>query len=311
MPEVTGRPVIDAPQILEWPTDLETVIPHLNDPTSNVLFDLHGVVSCCDLLLSTEGNYHPALRDIWPIAFDQIKNQGVQLGNLHITCRPSVAVANKAAMGKLVKAGYTEGRLVPLYRDRGAVILVKRGNPKHIQSVWDLGHNDVRLVTPNPEMEAGAFGNYLGTLYGIAANDTHPPEQITADSLIGSIFNGIGDDPYKWLAGARIHHRDLPWSVAYGKADVAIIYHHLGLFTRQSFPELFDIIPLGGTVADPEPLKGTIIGTRYVVRIKGEWSARQLEARETLIETLLSADFTTILEKRGLLRPEGFEPTGK
>jgi Bacterial extracellular solute-binding protein len=332
MVEIRGRPVIDAPQLLEWQTDTETVTPHLNDPTANTLLDLHGVVSSCDLVLSTEGNYHPALRDVWPIflakfrdrplqncfyttsppiAFEQIRNGTVQAGNLQITCRPSVAVANKAATDKLRDAGYTEGPLLPLYRDRGAVILVKKGNPKHIHTVWDLGRNEVRIVTPNPAIEAGAFGNYLGTLRGIATNDAHAPGRMTADSLIDSIFNGAGDYPCKWLAGVRIHHRDLPWSVAYGRADAAIIYYHLGLFTRQSFPHLFDVVSLGGTLIDPQPLKGTVITTRFIVRIKGEWSARQLEARETLIETLLSSDFTTILEKRGLLRPDGFETTGK
>ena len=129
--------------------------------------------------------------------------------------------------------------------------------------------------------------------------------------MINSIYNNVGDDPYKWLAGPRIHHRDLPWSVAYGKADAAIILYHLGLFAWQSFPDIFDIVPLGGTIDDPQPLLGTDIRDRFIVRIKGNWSTRQLEARETLIETLLSAEFTTILEKRGLLRPAGFKPTGK
>ncbi len=332
MPKITGKPVIDAPTLLDWGTDRGTVAPNLNDPTSNTLFDLHGVISSCDLVLSTEGNYHPALHDIWPIflakfkdrplqncfyttsppvAFDQIKNQILEFGNLYITCMPSVAVATKIILDKLIDAGYTDGPVNPLYRDRGAVILVKKGNPKQIHSVWDLGHEGVRVVTPNPALEAGAFGNYLNTLYGIAAHDKRPPKQMTAESLINSIFNNAGDDPYKWLAGARIHHRDLPWSLAYGKADAAIILYHLGLFTRQSFPDTFDVVPLGGTVEDPQPLEGTVIGTRFIVRIKGHWSARQLDAREKLVETLLSDDFTKILEKRGLLRPEGFSPPEK
>jgi hypothetical protein len=321
MPAITGRPIIDMPQILEWPTDRGVVEPNLNDPTSNTLFDLHGETSSCDLVLSTEGNYHPALHDIWPmflskfkdrplkncfyttsppVVFDQIKNHVLQFGNLLISCRPSVTVATKAVIDKLVDAGYTEGPIYPLYRDRGAVILVKKGNPKNIHSVWDLGRKDVRLVTPNPMLEVGAFQNYLSTLYGIASADRQLPAQRTAESLIDSIFNTEGD---KWLAGSRIHHRDLPWSVAYGRADAAILLYHLGLFTWQSFTDKFDIVPLGGTLADPQPLQGTVIGTRFIVRIKGNWSRRQLEAREKLIETLLSRDFTTILEKRGLLRP--------
>ncbi|HAM49155.1 MAG TPA: hypothetical protein DCP92_00075 [Nitrospiraceae bacterium] len=68
------------------------------------------------------------------------------------------------------------------------------------------------------------------------------------------------------------------------------------------------MIPLGGTVADPQPLEGTCISTRFLVRIKGIWSTRQLDAREKLVETLLSDDFTKILEKRGLNRPKGFLP---
>ncbi len=329
MPEITGNPVIDTPQLLDWPADRGMVTPSLNDPTSNTLFDFHGVISSCDLMLSTEGNYHPALCDVWPIFLDkfkdkplhncfyitsppiiieQIKNQTLEFGNLYITCMPSVAVATKVVMDTLVHEGYADGPVYPLYRDRGAVILVKKGNPKQILSVWDLGRKDVRLVTPNPKLEPGAFKNYLTTLYGIASHDKHPPKQASADALIHRIFNNAGRDLYKWLAGARIHHRDLPWSVAYGKADAAIILYHLGLFTVQTFPDTFDVVPLGGTVADPNPQEGTIINTRFVARIKGNWSTRQLEALEKLVETLLSDDFTKILEKRGLLRPEGFMP---
>jgi hypothetical protein len=305
------------------------VTPNLNDPTSNTLFDFHGNISSCDLILSTEGNYYPALRDIWPIflakfkdqplhncfyttsppiVVEQIKNQILELGNLYITCMPSVAVASKVIIDKLVNAGYADGPVYPLYRDRGVVILVKKGNPKQIHSIWDLGHKDVRFVTPNPKLEPGAFENYLTTLYGIAAHDKQPPKQMSAEALIHNIFNSAGDDAYKWLSGARIHHRDIPWSVAYGKADAAIIYYHLGLFTVQTFPDIFDVIPVGGTIDDPQPLEGTSITIRFMVRIKGNWSARQLEAREKLIETLLSDDFTKILEKRGLHRPEGYMP---
>ena len=118
----------------------------------------------------------------------------------------TVAVASKIVIDRLVHAGYAEGPVYPLYRDRGAVILVKKGNPKQICSVWDLGRKDVRLVTPNPKLEPGAFGNYLATLYGIAVRDEHPPKQMSAGALMNGIFNNTGDDACKWLAGPRIHH---------------------------------------------------------------------------------------------------------
>jgi hypothetical protein len=68
------------------------------------------------------------------------------------------------------------------------------------------------------------------------------------------------------------------------------------------------MVPLGGTADNPQPLKGTKIGTRYIVGIKGDWTPRQLEARDILIQTLLSDAFTKILEKRGMVRPDGFVP---
>jgi hypothetical protein len=324
LPKITGKPVIDAPLLLTWPTDREVTHPDLSDPTSNTLYDFHAHLSACDLAFSTEGNYHPALRELWPIflaqfkdrplanwfyttsppvPLDQITRQGVEIGNLLATCRPSLVVATPKVIEKLATAGLTEGPAYPLYRDRGAVILVKKGNPKQIHTVWDLGRNGVRLVTPNPELEPGAFNSYLGTIYGIATHDEHPPPGAKADDLINRIFNSPGREPDKWLAGPRIHHRDLPWSVAYGRADAAVIYYHLGLYTKRTFPDLFDFLPLGGTGVAPQPLPGTIITTRLAIRIQGQWTPRQRQARDKLLEALLSEEFTEILKKHGLVRP--------
>lgn len=319
LPPITQTPVIDSPPILAWPTDRGSVVPNLNDNTANTLHDLHAQIDSCELMLSTEGNYHPALRDIWPVYLakfkdkplknwaystsppvvtQQLANGQLQIGNFYSSCRPSVAVVNIQIIEKLKADGLADGQETPLYIDRGSVILVKRGNPKKILSVWDLGRDDVRVVTPNPDREKGAFLTYAETLYGIASKDPHPPEGKTADALFNSIFNSG-----KWLAGERIHHRNTPWSVAYGQADATIIYSHLARYTKATFPEQFDIVALGGTMDNPQPLPGTQLGVRYIVRIKGNWNPRQLEAREKLIETLLSKEFTEILQQRGLARP--------
>jgi hypothetical protein len=329
MRPITGRPVIDSPELLEWPYDSKTVTPNLDDPTSNTLHDFHAEISSCDLCLSSEGNYYPALREVWPIflakfkdrplenwfyttsppvALPQLDHNVVQFGNLYAKCRPQVVAATGKVMKQLEAAGKADGRPYPLYKDRGSVILVKKGNPKNINSVWDLGRGDVRYVSPNPALEPGAFDNYAGTIYGIARNHAKPPVNMTPERLVDAIFSGATQNPDKWLSGPRIHHRDVPWSIAYGKADASLIMYHLARYIHETFPNLFDIVPLGGTVTDPQPLEGTIIGTRFVVRIKGNWTPRQMEARDKLIRTLLSDDFTRILEKRGMLRPEGFVP---
>lgn len=325
-PAIIGTPVTDAPSILKWDFDKGIQTPNFHDEISNELWDFHGNLDTCDLMLSTEGNYHMALRDIWPIFLSkfkeplknafystspplvvpQISNSILQVGNLYSKCQPSVAVSNKAVIDKLVAMGATDGDAYPIYKSRGIVILVKKGNPKNIRSVWDLGRSDVNLVTPNTKFEPGVFAIYSESVYNIANNDPNPPAQMNADRLFGQMFNGVSGNSNKWLQGARIHHRDEPWSVAFGRADAAVIYYHLGLFSKQTFPDTFDIIPLGGTIDNPNPLAGTLITERYVVALKGNWNRRQLEAQQTLIKTLRSEQFTHTLEKRGLRRPDGF-----
>jgi len=328
-PAITGKPVIDAPQILEWPLDGGAATPSLHNATSNTLYDLHGKVDSCDLVLSTEGNYHMALKEIWPLFLSKFKDDPlhnvlyttsppvvvpqlekgvIQFDNFDIRCRPSVVVANQPVIDKLKAAGLIDGVVRPLYQDRGVVILVKSGNPKKIGSVWDLGKQGVRIVTPNPELEPGAYQNYRDAIYDIAKADVNAPQGWTAEKLIDTIFNGTSGDPYKWLAGPRIHHRDEPWSVAYGRADAALILHHLGRYTQESFPALFDIVPLGGTLHSPQPLAGTKIATRYVAALKGEWTPKQKAARDVLIDTLMSEDFSAALESHGLQRPAPAHP---
>ncbi len=238
-----------------------------------------------------------------PVVVPQLKENLVQFDNLNIHCRPSVAVGNKKLMDKLTAAGANEGAPQPLYQDRGVVILVKKGNPKQIKSVWDLGRKGVHMVTPNPELEPGAYGNYQNAIYNIAKQDPHPPKDWTAEKLIEVLYNGKSGDKNKWLAGRRIHHRDEPWSVAYGKADAAVILYHLGRYTEESFPDVFDIIPLGGSVDDPQPLPGTKIGVRYVVALKGDWSPKQKAAQQALIDVLQSDVFSKALQAHGLQRP--------
>jgi hypothetical protein len=36
-PAITGKPVIDTPKFLDWPTDGELLEPSLSEPTANLL----------------------------------------------------------------------------------------------------------------------------------------------------------------------------------------------------------------------------------------------------------------------------------
>jgi hypothetical protein len=327
VPAITGKGAVDAPPLLNWPSDAVGAKEiDLTEPTANTATDLHAQMRSCDLVLSTAGNYHMALKEVWslfvtrnqdvagnvfyttspPVAFDQLKRESVQLGNFRSTCRPSVVVAPPKHIEKLKEAGLVEAGPWPVFENRGNVILVKKGNPKGIKSVWDLGRKGVRVVFPNPDYEKGAFGNYSGTIYQVAKNDPHPPKGQTAESLFDSIFNGKSGDPYKYLIGSRIHHREVTWSVAYGKADAGVIFYHLALNAVRTFPDKFEIVPLGGTTADPRPVAGNKIGVHQAVLIKGDWNSSQNTARRKLVDLLMGDEFSGILEKHGMRRPASF-----
>lgn len=327
IPVITGTPTIDSPPLLAWPDDVESGTPNLTEATANRLYDLHGDISVCDgidLVLSTAGNYHMALRDLWrdvllknhgssirnwyystspPIGLEQINNRYLSFGNLTVRCRPQVVVAPPAVIDDLVKAKVTVGDRFPVFTNRGNVILVKKGNPRHIHSVWDLGRPDVRVVTPNPTLERSTFDNYSNTIYNIALNDPRPGR--SADDLYNSIFNNTHIQD-KWLAGARIHHRETTWSVAYGRADAGLLFYHIALDAVRKFPDLFDIVPLGGTADDPQPVTGNRVGQHQGIRIDGNWNSNQLYARELLVEGLQSSEFADILRRHGMQAPVGY-----
>jgi hypothetical protein len=332
-PPITGTPTLDRPPLLDWPRDAAMGLPDLTEQTANRLVDLHGNIANCesmDLVLSTAGNYHMALRELWqdvllprhrddikswyyttspPIAIDQIRNSSLAFGNLALRCRPQVVVGPVGLMDQLEAMRYpdgtpvTKGDRVKIWNNRGNVILVKKGNPKHIRSIWDLGRPNVRVVLPHPTLEKSTFDNYSGTIYNVALNDPTPPGGWTADRLFNSIFNNrhVKD---KWLSGGRIHHREVPWSVAYGRADAGILFYHLALHVVRTFSDLYEIVPLGGTVDDPQPLPGNRIGAHFAIRINGDWNARQAYATEKLMEFYVSSEFHEILERHGLARPD-------
>lgn len=332
VPAITGSPKIVSPDtLLDWPGDYPDITPYLTEPTSNRLSDLHGEVGRCDIVLSTAGNYHMALREMWqdylkqnakalgiktwyyttspPVSPPQIQNKTLVFGNLKLNCIPQVAVGPKKLMKKLKKLDLNDGEPVKVIKNYGNVILVKKGNPKNIKSVWDLGRPDVTLVTPNPKMESGSFGNFSGSIYNIAKNDPNPPEGMTAEKLFNSIFNtsqnncGTANNQCRWVAGKRIMHREQPWAVHSGNADAGFIFYHLALYFTRTFPDKFEIVSLGGTAAKPEPVKGNKVGVLQAVRIKGNWSKNQLDAREKLMEAFQSDSFTGQLEKHGIRRP--------
>lgn len=321
-PAITGAAYSSLPPLLDWPRDVPTQVPDLTEPTNNRLNDLHGQLRNCsnmDLVFSSAGNYHMVLRDLFrdilipgspiqnwyystspPVSIDQIANSTLAFGNLQLGCRPMAAAAGQGVMTTLASRGYAEGAAVRIFKNRGNVILVRKGNPKHIRNIWDLGRPDVKIITPHPCLETDAFPNYAGTIYNVAVNDPNAPGHWTAQKLFDSIFNG---SQHKWLIGSRIHHREEPWAIARGDADAGIIFYHLALDAVRNFPTLFEIVPLGGTADNPQPLPGNPVNPHFAVRIAGPWTPAQLANRDLLMSALVSPQFHDLLLAHGLALP--------
>lgn len=136
MPSITGAPVIDSPKILEWPADSGKNEPSLSEPTANLYNDLHAEISQSDMVLTTAGNYHMALKELremylmkftpddplrnWyyttspPVAKQQIVSAFIQFGNVTMRCRPHIAVGPKQLIDSLVDASLTTEAPVPI-----------------------------------------------------------------------------------------------------------------------------------------------------------------------------------------------------
>lgn len=98
-------------------------------------------------------------------------------------------------------------------------------------------------------------------------------------------------------------HREQPWAISAGKADAGVIFYHLALYFVRTFPEQFEIVPLGDSVDHPQPLAGNRVTVLQAARIRFDWNEKQALAQAKLIEAFQSEAFTTILVRHGLRRP--------
>jgi len=304
---VTGSPVKDR-VCLEWPEEQaggNNPFFRWFHPGSNICLDFHGDPVNAELAVFSDGNHHMALKDSLDLFLrrnqglsgifyattppgpivNMLKSGGLQMGNLIIRVSPHVFISPPEVLDALVADRFMTGH-VPFVRNRGNVLLVKKGNPKQIFKVSDLDRADIRLFLSNPDTEKASFTAYYSTLKAMAAGKTVTP--------------GFPDDIIKEgrvLFGKRIHHREAPQDLADDRVDVAMVYYHLALRYVRIFPDLFEIVPLGGTASDPQPVSGNIISRTHagIIGAGGRWGTEFLR--------FLSSDAVSdIYRYHGLLR---------
>jgi len=361
VPDVTGKPIIvQHLGKIDWPQEDPVTTPYLTQLSANDINDLHGDVSC-DLIISTPGNYHMALRDAmkgradleltglqeqikslhdvsvcWstspPVSPQQIQAENLQFKNISLTGRPALAMGPGGVMNNLVANGLVDATTrQPFLRNKGNVILARADKVKKIQNVCDLG-GKTRVATPNPTLEPGSFGNFSGTIFSVAEQNA-----FGCDST--ELFNGIFsqniaefnisafDNPYnidavlsvfgkgtqargnspKWIASSRIMHRDIPYALCHDEADAGVIFYHLAIYLKRELAltgcEL-QIIPMGGTVDNPQPLPGNRVGTLHIAKVEGDYPPNVLAARDLIYDFLTASPiWTQIMADHGMDDP--------
>lgn len=363
VPPVTGEPIIvQHLGKIEWPQDDVVTSPYLTQLAANDINDLHGDLSC-ELIISTPGNYHMALKDAmygqsdfghvglieqintpdqfkvsicWstspPVSIDQINSEELQFKNIKMVGRPALVMAPGGVMNSLVSNGMVdESSRQAFLRNQGNVILIRSDKAGSILNVCDL-QGTTRVVTPNPELEPGSFGNFSETIFEVANQNNFGCD---ATTLFNSIFTQdpstydlmVFNNPYnidgvlsvfgrgslpqgsgaKWVASSRIMHRDIPYALCHDEADAGVIFYHQAVWLKETLASTgcnLDIVAMGGTASDPLPLPGNRVGTLHIAKVNGSFAKKIRDARDVIYD-FLTADpvWEQILISHGLLKP--------
>jgi hypothetical protein len=269
--------------------------------SSNICLDLHGDPVAARLTVFSDGNHHMALEqalqmfiakqpesvDIFyattppRVIVEALDAGGFTLGNLRIAAQPHVFISPPAVLDRLTARGVMKAH-VPFVASRGNVLLVRKGNPRHIRGIADLMRLDVTIFLSNPVTETLSYESYAGTLRRIAER-----MKIDLDFLDGKPHPRL-------IYGESVHHREAPQAVADERADAAVVFHHLGLRYTRVFPDIFEVVQLT-TAGERDPGQVRTATHIGLVGDGGEWGAQ-------LLTFLLSESVAGIYRYHGLDR---------
>jgi len=260
----TGLGIAQPRARLPWPPELpSSALPgatlYLSEK-SNVVLDFHGSVQDPDLVIFMAGNQYPVLPDLiaafreWLAVqpqhrgvkaervfyattppgrlIDAMQSGRLLLGNLWIDVRPDKLWPDVFMTGARQQRRLQAAKLVDRWwiytRNRGMVLLVTAGNPKHIHGVQDLAREDVRVALSSPVREPASYESYSSTLR--AQGGAEFPDRILKKITT--------------VSPLVVHHRENPQFIHDGVADVAPMYYHFGEYLKKQMPEHFDYVAL-------------------------------------------------------------------
>lgn len=206
-------------------------------PAVDQVLDLHGDPANAQLVIFMAGNQYmvvPALlaafekahREVRSVFYEtlppgivvrEVRARALRIGNLLVTAKPDVLLLGPRGMRTLQASG-TISQWQP-YASNTLAILVRAGNPLHIESLNDLGRSNVRVAMPNPQWE------------GVAEQVEGAYRNAGGEALVRTIMNA------KAAAGTtiltHIHHRETPLYLLEGRADAGPVWLSEALYQHR------------------------------------------------------------------------------
>lgn len=137
------------------------------------------------------------------------------VGSLTLQLRPDVYEAGLKKVQGMVRDGSLVGRPVA-YSRNDLVLMVRKGNPKHIETLEDLGRPGVRVSMPNPAWE------------GVARQIEASYRKAGGRALVQRIMQQKVTNGETLLT--EIHHRQTPLNLMLGRADAGVTWRSEALY---------------------------------------------------------------------------------
>jgi sulfate transport system substrate-binding protein len=132
----------------------------------------------------------------------------------------------------LVDKGWNQNQYKGMVTNSVVVLMVRKGNPKHIKGWDDITRGDVDVLEPNPFTSGGAKWNIMAA-YGAQLEQGRSPQQ--AQQYVADLF--------KHVSVLDKSARESLQTFSSGKGDVLLGYENEAILAQQKGEDLDYIVP--------------------------------------------------------------------
>ncbi|NRQ49832.1 sulfate ABC transporter substrate-binding protein [Aeromicrobium stalagmiti] len=155
--------------------------------------------------------------------------KGLKADVVHFSLSPDVTRLVDAG---LVDTSWDDGANKGIISTSVVSLVVRKGNPKNIQTFADLAKPGVGVVTPNPGSSGSARWNILAAYQSVIAGGG---SEADAEAYLTKVFANV-----KALPGSG---RDATTAFQSGTGDVLLSYENEAIFARQSGEKVDYVVP--------------------------------------------------------------------